>query len=132
MPNQIIIQRFRKLFTDPSPYLGKLPGATACADAMACRGSKDHLFLYARIANDRVDEIKFECAMCDPEMLVTGEILCRLTRGKALSQLGTVDGAAFAADLGFEAEDMLAHFEGARQVLDQVVEHYRLGKRCEM
>jgi hypothetical protein len=132
MPSPIIIQRFRKLFTEKSHYMGRLPDPTACADAMACRGSKDHLFLYARIIDDRIDDITFECAMCDPEMLVTGEILCRLAHGKALADLGKVDRKAFAADLGIDAEDMNTHFDGARQVLDQVVEHHRLGKRCEM
>jgi hypothetical protein len=132
MSSQIIIQRFRKLFTEKSPYMGKLEGATVCADAMACRGSKDHLFLYARIEKDRIAEIKYECAMCDPEMLVTGEILCRLAHGRALLDLGFVDRAAFSADLGFEADDMLTHFDGARLVLDQVLENHRQGKPCEM
>ncbi len=132
MSDKVIIQRFREIFTGPSPYLGRLQGATACADALACRGSKDHLYLYARIEGERLEEIKFECGMCDPEMLVTADILCRLIHGKGIDELESVDWPAFAEELGFESEDMKAHFDGARAVLDMLIEHHRAGKPCEL
>lgn len=131
MSDKVIIQKFREIFTGPSPYLGKLPNATACADALACRGSKDHLYLYAHIVDERIEEVKFECSMCDPEMLVAADTLCRLIHGRRVSELGYVDWPTFSAALGVESEDMQAHFEGARRVLDAVIEHHWAGKPCE-
>lgn len=130
MSDKIIIQKFREIFTGPSPYLGKLPHATACADALACRGSKDHLYLYARIVDERIEEVKFECSMCDPEMLVTADALCRLIHGRRVGELGYVDWPTFSAALGVESEDMQAHFEGARRVLDVLIERHWAGKPC--
>jgi NifU-like protein involved in Fe-S cluster formation len=131
MSDKVIIQKFREIFTGPSPYLGRLQGATVCADALACRGSKDHLYLYARIVGDRIEEVKFECGRCDPEMFVTADIVCRLIHGRRVSELAYVDWPTFSAALGFESEDMQAHFEGARRVLDALVEHHWAGKPCE-
>jgi NifU-like protein involved in Fe-S cluster formation len=130
--DRLIIEKFREIFTGPSPYLGKLQGATACADALACRGSKDHLYLHARIADERVVEVKFECGMCDPEMLVTADILCRLIDGKSVDELDRVDWPTFAAALGFESDDMRAHFDGARRVLDALIERHWSGEPCEL
>jgi NifU-like protein involved in Fe-S cluster formation len=132
MSDKVIIQKFREIFTGPSPYLGKLQNATDCADALACRGSKDHLYLYTRIADERLEEVKFECAMCDPEMLVTADILCRMIHGKRVDELGGVDWPAFSEALGFASDDMKAHFDGARKVLDALLEHHWAGKPCEL
>ena len=132
MSDKVIIQKFREIFTGPSPYLGKLQNATDCADALACRGSKDHLYLYTRIADERLEEVKFECAMCDPEMLVTADILCRMIHGKRVDELGGVDWAAFSDMLGFASDDMKAHFDGARKVLDALLEHHWAGKPSEL
>lgn len=132
MSDKVIIQKFREIFSGPSLYVGKLPDANACADALACRGSKDHLYLYAKIVDERLVQVKFECGMCDPEMLVTADVLCQLIDGKRLDDLSSVDWPAFVAVLGVDSDDIRAHFDGARSVLHALIENYEAGKACEL
>jgi hypothetical protein len=40
--------------------------------------------------------------------------------------------SAFAAALGFESDDMKAHFDGARKVLDALLEQHKARKPCEL
>ena len=51
---------------------------------MACPGrSSDVIHLYVWVADGRLQEVRWQCHMCDPWMQVAGDILCHIARDNA-------------------------------------------------
>jgi len=51
---------------------------------MACPGrSSDVIHMYVWIADGQLQEVRWQCHMCDPWMQVAGDILCHIARGSS-------------------------------------------------
>lgn len=116
----VIVVYFKKLFADPSQSnMGKLEEAEVEIKGDLCprMGKKDQLFLYGRVKEGRLTEIKYMCALCDPHMFVAADILCRVAVGKDLDEVGKLGVSEYEDCLGGWSEDGFAHFERARELL---------------
>lgn len=116
----LIIAYFKRLFSDPSKSLmGKIdePDIQVKGELCPRQGKKDQVFLYGRMKDDRVTELKFMCALCDPHMFVAADILCRLAPGKNKDQIAELDQKEYQELLGGESPEGFEHFQRARELL---------------
>jgi NifU-like protein involved in Fe-S cluster formation len=123
--DELIIKRFQQISSEDYRNEGKIEDANALADGKGCRGSKDHLFLYLKIENGKIVDIKYKCAYCDPAMFVTAEILCDLVKGLKIDEISKIDGKDFTNLLGGESKEGSDHFEMAMKILKEGIQSYR-------
>ena len=63
--------------------MGKLARVNGAGFVMACPGrSSDVIHLYIWVEDAHIQQISWQCHMCDPWMQVAGDILCHLARRK--------------------------------------------------
>lgn len=120
MSRDLIVERFQSLFQSSS-NLGVIQNPDAQAESTACRGKRDHLFLYLRIEGSKIVDIRYECAQCDPTMYVTGDILCDLVRGLSIDDAMRVTEKDFEEELGEESQELLDHASSALMVLSAAI-----------
>jgi len=116
----VIIRYFKGLFTNRADSLmGKIDGAEVKIKGDLCprKGNKDQLFLYGKLDGDRIAEIKFMCALCDPHMFVAADILCRLVKDRSREEVASLDLAEYEGLLGGESPEGFEHFKRARELL---------------
>lgn len=116
----VIIRYFKGLFINPADSLmGKIDGAEVEIKGELCprKGNKDQLFLYGKLDGDRIAEIKFMCALCDPHMFVAADILCRLVKDRSREEVASLDLAEYEGLLGGESAEGFEHFKRARELL---------------
>lgn len=104
--------------------LGVLSEANWTVDEKACRGGRDHLFLYLRIKGNVIEDIGFECGGCDTAMFVAGDILCELVRGKNFNEIENISKDEFIHFLAYEDEEGIKHFEIALKILKDGIKNY--------
>ncbi|MEW6007020.1 MAG: iron-sulfur cluster assembly scaffold protein [bacterium] len=104
--------------------LGVLEGATHTADDRACRGGRDHLFLYMKIKENIIEDISFECGGCDMAMFVVADILCDLVRKKRLNEASNISEKEFLKALGGKSKSGAEHFKMAKKVLEDGLKSY--------
>lgn len=126
MVEESIRKHFKEMFSGQNRNLGKLEGANASADALGCRGQRDHLFLYLIISNDKIFDIKFECAMCDPTMFVIADILCNTVKGMDLSGISKIQKDNLFNQFGEKSEDIFSHWDAAIKVLMKAASDYQI------
>lgn len=117
---QVIVSYFKKLFADPSQSnMGKLEKAEIQIKGNLCprMGKKDQLFLYGRMKDGRLTGLKYMCALCDPQMFVAADILCRTSLGKNRNEIEKLGIDEYEMMLGGSSADGYAHFERARELL---------------
>jgi NifU-like protein involved in Fe-S cluster formation len=116
----VIIRYFKGLFTNPADSLmGKIDGAEVEIKGELCprKGNKDQLFLYGKLDGNRIAEIKFMCALCDPHMFVAADILCRLVKDRSREEVASLDLTEYEELLGGESTEGFEHFKRARELL---------------
>ncbi len=130
MIDPVVAEHFKEMFSGPerNRNLGKISDPDAMADAEGCRGGRDHLFVHLDIHDSRIVDIRFECATCDPAMLVTASILCDLARGRELRDALMLSQADFFEVLGTKSEDIAEHSIPALDVLRRAIDDYHKGQ----
>ncbi|MBN2380522.1 hypothetical protein JXM67_12045 [candidate division WOR-3 bacterium] len=116
----LIIAYFKKLFANPADTrMGRIedPEVEIKGDLCPRKGKKDQLFLYGRMIDGKLRDLKFMCALCDPHMFVSADILCLLARGKDKDEVSRLDKGEFEELLGGESPEGLEHFQRARELL---------------
>lgn len=135
--DELIIKRYQQISREDYRNEGKIEDANAVADGEGCRGSGDHLFLYLKIKDDKIVDIKYKCAYCDPAMFVTAEILCDLVKGLKIDEISKIDEKDFSNLLGGDSKEAIDHYIPALEILRKAIEDYKVngnklpkGKRC--
>ncbi|MBD3284895.1 hypothetical protein GF359_00870 [candidate division WOR-3 bacterium] len=116
----LIISYFKRLFANPKDTrMGRIEGAEVEIKGELCprKGKKDQVFLYGKIADDKLKDIKFMCALCDPHMFVAADILCILAVGKDKDEVSALGKVNFEELLGGQSPEGYEHFERARELL---------------
>ena len=121
MPEEaVIVNYFRQIFSNPEESLmGKMDDADVNINGELCprKGKKDQLFLYGRLEDGRLCDLKYMCALCDPHMFVAADILCRLAPGKNREEVAALDLASYEGLLGGSSSEGFEHFKRARELL---------------
>ncbi len=135
--DELIIKRYQQIGSEDFRNEGKIEDANAIANGEGCRGSRDHLFLYLKIEDGKIVDIKYKCAYCDPAMFVTAEILCDMVKGLRIDEISKIDGKDFANLLGGYSKEAIAHYTPALEILRKAIEDYNIngnkvpkGKMC--
>jgi len=123
--DELIIKRFQQINSENYRNEGKIEDANALADGEGCRGSGDHLFLYLKIEDGKIADMKYKCAYCDPAMFVTAEILCDMVKGLKIDEISKIDGKDFSERLGGYSQDALDHYTPALEILSKAIEEYK-------
>jgi hypothetical protein len=75
------IRYYRKIWAEGS-LMGRPERVNGSGFVMACPGrSSDVLHIYVWIEAGHIQEVRWQCHMCDPWMQVAGDILCHLMQG---------------------------------------------------
>lgn len=131
--DELIIKKYQQISKEDWPNEGKIEDANVVADGEGCRGSRDHLFLYLKIEDSKIVDIKYKCAYCDPAMFVSAEILCDIVRGLRIDEISKIDGKDFTNLLGGDSKEAIDHYTPALDILKKAIENYKLNenKRIE-
>jgi NifU-like protein involved in Fe-S cluster formation len=116
----VIVNYFKRIFSNPEGSLmGKIEDADVNIKGELCprKGKKDQLFLYGRLEDGRLRDLKFMCALCDPHMFVAADILCRLAPGKNREEVEALDLVSYEGLLDGSSSDGFEHFKRARELL---------------
>ncbi len=124
MIDPLIEQYFKETFSRKSDNLGPLDGVNCTIDDCTCRGGRDHLFLDLKINGDNIEDIKFQCGGCDQTMIVVGDILCDLVRGKHVNKIPEITENVFSDMLGGESVEGTEHFKMAMKILNKGLTQY--------
>lgn len=128
--DELIIKRFQQINSEDFRNQGKIENANALADGKGCRGSGDHLFLYLKIEDGKIVDIKYKCAYCDPTMFVTAEILCDMVRGLKIDEILRIDGKEdFINLLGGDSQEAIDHYTPALEILRKAIENYKIKEK---
>jgi len=118
-----VLDYFKKIIAQGFPHQGRLENPTIRVDSKTenidiCEtGDRDQLYLDLVIAGMTVEDIKYQCDLCDPTGFVTAEILCALVTGKPVSEIGRFTSEDFDAVLGGVSEQLKRHSEGVLKLL---------------
>ncbi len=123
--DELIMERFKQINREGFKNQGKIEQADVVADGEGCRGSGDHLFLYLKIEEGRIVNIKYKCAYCDPAMFVTAEILCDRVRGLSINEIPKIDKKDFSNFLGEYSQEVIEHSTPALEILRKAIENYK-------
>jgi hypothetical protein len=94
---------------------------------MACPGrSSDVIHMYVWIAEGCVQEVRWQCHMCDPWMQVAGDILCHLGRGSPAARVLDWTWADFERLLGGPSRLIREHAGAAMLTLHKAVIDYQV------
>lgn len=106
---------------------GKIENPKLSVGGKGCRGSghKDILFLYLRIEEDIVKDIKYECAYCDPTMYVTAEILCDLVKGLEVDKISSITEENFFNVLGSYSRQASEHWKPTFDLLLKEISNFK-------
>jgi nitrogen fixation NifU-like protein len=124
--DELIIKRYQQISREDYRNEGKIENANVIANGEGCRGSRDHLFLYLKIEEDKIVDIKYKCAYCDPAMFVTAEILCDMVRGLRIDDISKIDGENFTTLLGGYSKEAIDHYTAALKILERAIKDYKV------
>ncbi len=120
---QLVLDYFKKIIAQGFPNLGRLENPTVRVDSKTeniniCEtGDRDQLYLDLKTDGATVEEIKYQCDLCDPTGFVTAEILCELVKGKEVTALENCTYVDFTGVLGGESEQLERHVKGVLELL---------------
>lgn len=121
--DQLVLDYFKKIMAQGFPHQGRLENPTVRVDSKTERinicetGDRDQLYLDLRTDGASVEDIKYQCDLCDPTGFVTAEILCELVKGKKIAALEKCSYVDFTGVLGGESEQLQQHCIGALKLL---------------
>jgi hypothetical protein len=94
---------------------------------MACPGrNSDVIHMYVWVANGHLQEVRWQCHMCDPWMQVAGDILCHLARGSPLESTLRWTWEDFERLLGGRSVLIMEHAGAAMLTLHKAVLDYQV------
>jgi hypothetical protein len=80
-PDRHAIRYYQRLWSEGG-LMGQPERYNGHGFVMACPGrNSDVIHMYVWVDRDRLEEVRWQCHMCDPWMQVAGDILCHLARG---------------------------------------------------
>jgi len=118
--DKLIKEQFVKISQEGFKNSGKIKNATCVIESGAegtCVGGRDYLFLYLKIENNKIIDIRYECNYCDPAMFVAAECLCNLARGLKVDECCKINNKTFSNYLGDYSEMATEHFSRALKLL---------------
>jgi hypothetical protein len=120
------IRYYRQIWAEGG-LMGKPERVNGHGFVMACPGrSSDVIHVYVWIAEGRIQEVHWQCHMCDPWMQVAGDILCHLGRGSPLESILDWTWADFERLLGGHSRLIMEHAGAAMLTLHKAVIDYQV------
>lgn len=102
--------------------MGKPEQVNGHGFVMACPGrSSDVIHVYVWMTNDLLQEVRWQCHMCDPWMQVAGDILCHLVQGSPPENVLDWTWQDFERRLGGHSTLIMEHAGAAMLTLHKAV-----------
>ncbi len=120
--NEKIKKYFANMFSNEDlSFVGKIEDADIVYEAAACPDGADHLFWYISLKDDRIVDIKFECAYCDPYMYVAADGICKAVITKTKEEIKNITSTTVKNILKIEDDILQSHIEGGLAILKQAL-----------
>ena len=120
------IRYYRQIWAEGG-LMGKPAQVNGHGFVMACPGrSSDVIHMYVWIAEGCLQEVRWQCHMCDPWMQVAGDILCHLGRGSPSASVLDWSWADFERLLGGHSRLIMEHAGAAMLTLHKAVIDYQV------
>ncbi|HOG16021.1 MAG TPA: iron-sulfur cluster assembly scaffold protein [Syntrophales bacterium] len=125
-----VIKYYRYLLKTNFEHAGSLDDASIVLDAIGerainCGEIDAFMKLYVRIADNRIEDIKYQCS-CEPITNVAVEILCVLMKGKSLDEAATLTEESFSRFLESENEELRIRGKALLEFVMRGIERYRV------
>jgi hypothetical protein len=120
------IRYYQKIWAEGGA-MGKPERVNGAGFVMACPGrSSDVIHMYVWIEADSIQQVRWQCHMCDPWMQVAGDILCHLAQGSAPDKVLHWRWDDFARVLGGPSVLIREHAGAAMLTLHKAVIDYQV------
>ncbi|MBI3326277.1 MAG: hypothetical protein HYZ81_06200 [Nitrospinae bacterium] len=120
------IRYYQKIWGEGG-LMGKPERWNGAGFVMACPGrSSDVIHIYVWIEDDRIQEARWLCHMCDPWMQVAGDILCHLVRERPRQDILCVTWEDFQRVLGGPSGLIREHAGASLLTLHKAVIDYEV------
>jgi len=107
----IIRAYYRRVASAGFPHAAEHDDGKDRLKAVSIRGchgnSTNLLFFCVEVDNGIISRIGYDCQYCDVIMYVTAELICELSVGRAVADLGAIDDSDLAAALGGTSKKVL-------------------------
>ena len=125
---EAVIKYFRELLKSDFPHAGSFENASIFVETVGermidCGNTGNYMQLYIRIADRRIDDIKYLCS-CEPTANVAVEVLCTLVKGKTIEEAAGITEQAFYRFLGIEGEELRKKVRGVLELLNEGITRY--------
>jgi len=126
--DEAVKKYYRRLLRTNFEHAGSLEDASIVLDAIGDRaincGEIDAFMkLYVRIADDRIEDIKYQCS-CEPVTNVAVEILCALMKGKSLDEAAASTERSFSRFVESKSEELQERGKALLEFLKRGIERY--------
>jgi hypothetical protein len=120
------IRYYQKIWADGG-LMGKPERINGAGFVMACPGrSSDVIHMYVWVEDAYIQQIRWQCHMCDPWMQVAGDILCHLAQGTPLDAVLQWRWDDFERVLGGPSVLIMEHAGAAMLTLHKAVIDYQV------
>jgi hypothetical protein len=120
------IRYYQKLWADGG-LMGRPERVNGAGFVMACPGrSSDVIHMYVWVEDASIQQIRWQCHMCDPWMQVAGDILCHLAQGTPLDAILQWRWGDFERVLGGPSVLIMEHAGAAMLTLHKAVIDYQV------
>jgi hypothetical protein len=121
--DEAVIRYYRRLLKTGFEHAGSFENPSIFLDTVGeniriCGNLTDYLHLYVNIRDERIAGMVYLCT-CDPGANVAVEILCTLTIGRPLVEIGTLTEDTFCEVLGGESPELRGKASGLLKLLDR-------------
>jgi NifU-like protein involved in Fe-S cluster formation len=130
MMDETIIKYYKRLLKSGFENVGSIEKPSIFLDSVSenlpiCSMiGKVYLNLFINVKEDMIENIKYLCT-CDPIANVAIEILCKLAKGKTLTDAEMITPDSFSSELGSTDEEFLKKSAGVIELLQRGLKRYR-------